>query len=392
MSSPPPLSVQTAPEPPAPAPIAVPFQRDRIVVIGRTQAGKTVYITRLYHELWSKPQRWLSMRALSGVAHTALMKMCGDMANGQWPGTTVGQRYVDCELKFNGTPYRMTLLDYPGEVFTKAFVLGESDTEDTTTLLDHIDHARGVLLLIDPKNAVDARDPVKRADDDFGMTAVVDRIRSFPGGKKVPIAIVVTKCDIHENMIHALGGLKKFAEDYLLWITRTAKHHYRVFPCAAVRPSRENRAGGGAPDLSKPPVNVVEPLKWILELLESDVRKGQIIVDQDKKEKLISSAIAQVRELIYTTPTEANFEKAKNLLRQLPDDAKQDVRVKHAYAELKAAAVDHGVRREEIDTRRWILFTVGTVVLLLIGSWLMLFYKPTQASNARSAPASASQK
>lgn len=332
------------------------------------------------------------MRALSGVAHTALMKMCGDMANGKWPEATIGQRFVDCELKFNGTPYRMTLLDYPGEVFTKAFVRGESDTEDTTTLLDHIDHARGVILLIDPKNAVDARDPVKRADDDYGMTAVVDRIRSFPGGETVPIAIVITKCDLHENMIVALGGLKKFVDEYLLWITRTAKDHYRAFPCAAVRPSRESRAGGGAPDLSKPPVNVVEPLKWILELLEAVVVQKQVSADEVAKAELVSSAIAQAHELTRTAPTEENFERAKNLLRQLPDEAKRDKRVKHAYSELRAAAVDHVARAESKSTVRWLLFTVGVVVVLLVGVWAMLFYQPTEKSSAGNAPASASQK
>ncbi len=358
---------------PASASISEPFIRDRIVVLGRTQAGKTVFIARLYHELWSKPQSWLSMRALSGPAHTSLMTMCAEMANGRWPSATTGQRYVDCELKFNTTVHRMTILDYPGEVFTKAFVRGESDTDDTTTLLEHVDHAKGVILLIDPKNAVDSRDPTKRADDDYGMAAVVDRIRKFPGGEKVPIAIVMTKCDLHESMIIQLGGLKVFADEYLHWIIRTAVNSYKIFPCAAVRLSRTNRSGTGAPDLAKPPVNVIEPLKWILEKLELRAEKSQLAAEREKIDEVLVQAIAQVRAIVAQGATNANCVRARKVLSAIPNEHQGDRRVRDLRAEIDAAVTDHEDQHEKKQTRNWIFF--GAAMFVLIPVVIIVLYK-----------------
>ncbi len=349
---------------PASASISEPFIRDRIVVLGRTQAGKTVFIARLYHELWSKPQSWLSMRALSGPAHTSLMTMCAEMANGRWPSATLGQRYVDCELKFNTTVHRMTILDYPGEVFTKAFVRGESDTDDTTTLLEHVDHAKGVILLIDPKNAVDSRDPTKRADDDYGMAAVVDRIRKFPGGENVPIAIVMTKCDLHESMIIQLGGLKVFAEEYLHWIIRTAVSSYKVFPCAAVRLNRTSRSGTGAPDLVKPPVNVIEPLKWILEKLESRIVKSQIAAEREAQDQMVTLAITQARAIIAQGATNANCVRARKILSALPNEHQGDRRVRAFRAEIDAAVTDHEVNAVKRQTANWLWFGLAMAIVL----------------------------
>ena len=379
---PPPLIQSTPSESPAdfvpsPSPasesISEPFIRDRIVVLGRTQAGKTVYIARLYHELWSKPQSWLSMRALSGPAHTSLMTMCAELANGRWPGATIGQRYVDCELKFNTTVHRMTILDYPGEVFTKAFVLGESDTDDTTSLLEHVDHAKGVILLIDPKNAVDSRDPTKRADDDFGMAAVVDRIRKFPGGENVPIAIVMTKCDLHESMIIQLGGLKVFTEEYLHWIIRTAVSSYKVFPCAAVRLSRSSRSESRAPDLVKPPVNVIEPLKWILEKLELRAEKTQLAAEREKKDEVLVQAIAQAREIIEKGATNANCVHARRILSAITNDHQGDRRVGELRAEIDAAVTDYEEQHEKKQTRNWIRF--GAAMFVLIPVVIIVLYK-----------------
>ena len=312
------------------------------------------------------------MRALSGPAHTTLMSMCGELANGRWPLATTGQRYVDCELKFNSTVHRLTILDYPGEVFTKAFVEGESDTDDTTTLLEHVDHAKGVILLIDPKNAVDSRDPTKRADDDYGMAAVVDRIRKFPGGEKVPIAIVMTKCDLHESMIVQLGGLKVFSEVYLHWIIRTAGNSYKVFACAAVRLSKSSRSGNGAPELAKPPVNVIEPLKS-LEKLELHLARTQIAAQRSARDQLITASISQARELISQGGTSANCERARMILAALPGEYQSDGRIREFHSEIQVAMSDYEEHAEKKQSRNWILF--GVAMFILIPVIIVVLYK-----------------
>ena len=243
------------------------FERDRIVILGRTQAGKTVYMSRLYEQLWNSKSPLVHMRALSGIPHMTLMKMISSMQEGLWPQATIGQTHIDVEVSFANRKFKMIMLDYPGEVFSKAFVQGEIDREDTRDLVEHIDRAAGAILLVDPKNAVESRDQLKRADDDYGMAAVVHRIRSHPGGDQVPLAFVLTKADERANLIRSLGGLKVFSHAYLSNLIRPAVQCYKIFVTVAVFSRISKRTGKSVPNLQEEPLKLVEPLLWILQRL-----------------------------------------------------------------------------------------------------------------------------
>ena len=62
--------------------------RDRIVVLGRRGAGKTVFLARLYEALWQKREGLLA-RAVDGVAHQRFMECVARMEAGQWPEATL---------------------------------------------------------------------------------------------------------------------------------------------------------------------------------------------------------------------------------------------------------------------------------------------------------------
>lgn len=243
------------------------FERDRIVILGRTQAGKTVYMSRLYEQLWNSKSPLIHMRTLSGVPHVTLMKMISSMQEGHWPLGTLESTHIDVEVNFANRKFKLIMLDYPGEVFSKAFVEGEIDRADTRDLVEHIDRAAGAILLVDPKNAVESRDQLKRADDDYGMAAVVHRIRSHPGGDQVPLAIVLTKLDERANLIRSLGGLKVFSHAYLSNLIRPAVKSYKIFVTVAVYSRISRRTGKSVPNLQEAPLKVVEPLSWILHRL-----------------------------------------------------------------------------------------------------------------------------
>jgi GTPase SAR1 family protein len=296
LSEPPPIPHQMPPAFPAvPAatgaaaepPVAV---RDRVVILGRTQAGKTVFVSRLYEQLWNSKEAMIHMRALSGVPHVNLMTMIESMRKGRWPDATIGQQFVDVETTFARRKFRMTLLDYPGEVFSKAFVRGELEAADTVDLVEHIDRAAGAILLVDPQNAVDSRDASKQADDDFGMQQVVHRIRGFPGGEQVPIAVVLTKCDLRNDLIRSLGGLETFAKTYLLNLLRPAGRCLKLFKSVAVWTRKSRRTGEWVPDMERSPLNLVEPLMWVLQQI---IRMEQ---ERDHGEK-VSTATKNAKDL-----------------------------------------------------------------------------------------------
>ena len=65
--------------------------RDRVVVLGRRGAGKTVYLARLYEAGWnSTDPRGLRMMAVEGRTHSRMMTVIDSLKRGEWPAATTG--------------------------------------------------------------------------------------------------------------------------------------------------------------------------------------------------------------------------------------------------------------------------------------------------------------
>lgn len=265
---PPPPAGGGPPAPTAPAPSAAGFgggvQRDRIVVLGRRKAGKTIYLARLYESAWNGRIRDLHMRAIPGPGngHERFMSVVDAMSRGHWPEATVGSTTTPIDVEYRGERTLMVALDYPGEVFRRAFVLG-SEEEAAVELREHVDRAAGVILLLDPDVAI-AGEMTERVDDDYGMSEALRRIREQPGGQAVPVAIVLTKCDVHGDLVKEAGGLRGFTDRYYHNILRACRGRHRRFSASAVRVRRDAR-GREVPTLKHPPINILEPMAYCVE-------------------------------------------------------------------------------------------------------------------------------
>ncbi|MCP3906213.1 MAG: hypothetical protein GY715_21520 [Planctomycetes bacterium] len=236
--------------------------RDRLVILGRRGSGKTVYLTQLYHQV-SHASDDLHVIALNGPAHQACVECADELSAGRWPEPTLGAWFLELEITFHGRRGQLYALDYPGEVFHRTFVDNEDDAE-TAELLDHLDRAAAVIALIDPGAASTGakRDVV---DDDYGMAVALQRLRGAPGGDRVPVAIVFTKCDRHMDLLRTEGGMKSFFEKTYPNLVRRVGP-YRLFGCAAAV-ERTDESGRNVPDPTRPPVRVVEPIASCLRIL-----------------------------------------------------------------------------------------------------------------------------
>ncbi|MDG1838420.1 MAG: hypothetical protein P8I91_06445 [Phycisphaerales bacterium] len=233
--------------------------RDRILLLGRRKAGKTVFLARLYEQGWRGGDE-LHMRACEGSLHTVCMDIVAELAAGRWPAATVGSLSSGVEVTWRGRNATMVLLDYPGEVFRRAFVEGGSD-EQSQSLLDHVDRAAAVILLIDPGN-VHIGDVDELVDDDFGMVQAVDRIRRSVGGENVPIAIALTKCDVHVGLVRAEGGARGFVEKHLPNLLRYGGT-VRMFATAAVR-TRVDAGGRAIPSTRHGSAGLIDTLVYCM--------------------------------------------------------------------------------------------------------------------------------
>ncbi len=233
--------------------------RDRIVVLGRRKAGKTIFLARLYEQLWRSTGS-IHMRAVDGNDHLFFMETIRVLSERVWPPATGSSTRIPLEVTLDGKSRTLVSLDYSGEVFKRAFLEQVSDP-DTDELLEHLDRAAAVILLVDPGLVLHGT-PEQIAEDEFGMTAAVRRIRKGPGGSHIPIALVLTKLDAHGRVVRECGGLVGFVKTHLFPLLR-ALHRVRVFGCVAVR-TRPDALGQPRPDPSTPALGLLEPLDHCL--------------------------------------------------------------------------------------------------------------------------------
>jgi GTPase SAR1 family protein len=255
----PPNQSLASPAAPALSVSAEPKSRDRIVILGRRRAGKTIFLARLYEQLW-KSDSHFHMRAVSGETHKACMTVIDELRNNRWPASTLGAQYSDIEITFNNGKHLLVALDYPGEVFRKAFV-DNADTEDAKELLDHVDRAAAVILLLDPA-VMQSQCIDESIDDEFGMVQAIHRIREWPGGAEIPIVMVFTKCDVRKELLRNSGGLKAYAAKEYMNLVR-AMGRFKVFACAAVNAAADTN-GKVIPSINSKPIGVIEPLEYCL--------------------------------------------------------------------------------------------------------------------------------
>lgn len=234
-------------------------KRDRILMLGRRKAGKTVFLSRLYEQAW-RGNDGLHMRALDGSLHETCMDMVDCLKAGLWPAATAGSLSSGVDVSWQGLHATMVLLDYPGEVFRRAFVEGGGD-DQSDSLLEHVDHAAAVILLIDPGN-VQLGDVQEVVDDDYGMVQAVHRIRESPDGANIPIAVALTKCDEHLGLVREYGGARGFVESQLPNLVRYGGR-MRMFATAAVR-TRLDALGQQVPNTQHEAAGLIDAVQYCM--------------------------------------------------------------------------------------------------------------------------------
>lgn len=243
----------------------VPVERDAILMLGRRRAGKTVYLATLYAMHW-KATDGLTMKALAGPTHKMLMGIADRMKQGQWPDATSGTRQLEFELDDHGRKRLLVAFDYAGENFSRAFVDEDQNSPDVRKLLNYLDRAMAVLLLVDPAVAVKG-DTDEVADDDFGMVQAVERIRNWPGGDRVPVVLALTKADRTRGIIREAGGPREFVERHYPALVRTLKR-VNIFTVSAVQ-QRADRGGHAVPAAESIPIHVDKPLRYCLDQIRA---------------------------------------------------------------------------------------------------------------------------
>ncbi len=234
--------------------------RDRIVILGRSRSGKSVYLATLYEMLWKRTSG-LTAKALTGQAHKELMSVVAELKKGKWPSATLGSTQIEFEIEHEGRKRLLVTLDFAGELFAKAFVHDQQHLDEVKPLLKTIDNAAAVLLIVDPA-VVAGQDHDAAIEDDFGLVQAVQRIYNWPGGKDVPIVFVLTKADVHQQLLDEHRGPVGFVKNYFPALARTMQQ-IPIFQVSAVQCMR-GKNGTLVPKADSVKHNIDKPLLYCL--------------------------------------------------------------------------------------------------------------------------------
>jgi hypothetical protein len=283
--------------------------REKVLILGRRQSGKTVFLTRLYEALWQEaeivggrylpgqpaqpgvPIRKLRAKATQGPLHRELRQMAVDLEQGRWPAATFGTKEIEIHLTFDGRKFVMGAMDYPGEVFTKAFVQDSQDP-DAKALRHAVDRAAAIMLLVDPD--VLAKRGMDLEDDLFGLVGAIQRVRNDPSGAKVPIAVVLTKSDRHVALIKHAGGARAFCKQHLPQLFNELGKTM-VFASSAIT-TVKGIGGKRVPRSTSPPIDVVEPLVYCLDRMVKEQDRAADRTERERREVAMLEVARQEAE------------------------------------------------------------------------------------------------
>jgi len=246
--------------------------RDRIVILGRQGAGKTVYLSLLYDSLW-KSKGDLTMKALHGEHHREFIKTVVKLRHGKWPGPTASNRRAYIEIRYKDQNRLMVAMDYSGELINKAFV-SEEESDEVQELLEHLDRAAGVMLLVDPADVTGPKADIdSTVENDFGIVQATSRLRKWAGGANIPIVLVLTKVDETQPLLKKYGGTKAFVQKLFPKLISTVIN-LKVCKISAVQ-TIKNGTGEINPGFA--PTNLEIPLRYCLDKISENEKNAKVI-------------------------------------------------------------------------------------------------------------------
>ena len=197
-----------------------------ILVLGGPAAGKSVFLSVLYHRLWNGDPTMV-MRAANGAMHGELLSQADKLTKGTMPPATQALRPLEFELERNGRTYHLSSLDYPGELFRRVFFDLAVDTEEAQQLYSACRSAHGIILLWDPQAIIE-----QNAEADF---TVLNFLKFLQTASPVPkFVLAFTKRDQNHSAMN--GNAVAFVRTHLPHSARLLGRGTRVMHfCSIVR-------------------------------------------------------------------------------------------------------------------------------------------------------------
>lgn len=240
----------------------------RACLLGSEAAGKTCFIGGL--GLLAAPDRKsdFDVRGQNKDSQAYLNDLVDSLQRQTWPASTTQLRELRFDVRFQALMFDITLLDFQGEEFRRAF--HERDRERLEVLWKHLDDVDVLLLMLDPdvdlEESPDATHPElqrRRERLDAILQAVIDRCveRVKSGGRTAApnLAVLLSKCDRKPELRDEKSAERFLSEraPQLYERLKTWAPQLRVFPVSAVGGIEQHIENGEATEQARivPPKN-----------------------------------------------------------------------------------------------------------------------------------------
>ena len=296
-------------------------ERHTVLVIGRQAAGKSVYISRLFRELdehneHTQKKYEMTMSTKEFSTRELLNSKIRQLEMGEWISANAGQtERMAFEIRTPEKNIKFLYLDYPGELFSRAFYEGLNGS-DQEEFRSHLSRAQALIILIDPTSLSrkieqheDARS--EREDNTQGLVNMLSELWEGALVAQIPVLLLFTKGDINASWLAASACLSEALRDpvpirgifrYALpGVDRAAKQKEQsddvfVEVITAVKAKVETNEMGQAksiPNMDCAAVNLFESFaRLIYRTLLSELKRESMTNEPnfDKIKKLISRA------------------------------------------------------------------------------------------------------
>jgi hypothetical protein len=284
-ASAPPKPTPTPPPPPPPKPVdpveeewKLSAQRRPILLWGPPGSGKSTFLAAMMFRQVDEDAvdaydwRIMSVGARAGDYVRAVLQAY--KAGGQPHATVV----TDAPFRFKIRKYRkerrvlgvlrkeqmrleadLVFVDPPGELFTVSKMRGRAGQR----LLELMEHAGGLLLLIDPTYEDQGRYWTMLVEN---LSEIIDHLRhkstqvlDDEQRLRIPTAICITKMDQHQSEAHRPAEfLREQIGEAAYSVIENSFSNYTVYACSAL-------GNDFKPENNPKPWGVVDPIRWILE-------------------------------------------------------------------------------------------------------------------------------
>lgn len=274
----------------------------RICLLGSESAGKTCFIAGL--GILAEPPRKSDFQ-VSGrdtVSQTYLNELVAVFHLGRWPKGTTETRMMELDVLYRGSLLQLSLLDYRGEEFRRAF--HNQDETRLNPLWAHLEGADVVLIMLDPDVDIEQGESLDEEEEQRRhqrLNAILQSViqlchAQIQAGKRTAapeIAVLLSKRDKHPDLNNGISPREFFKERAPHFLDKLDdwSQCVGVFAVSAVgtlEPTPDNAAPLPPKDLN--PKGYDELFKWIV------WRKGA-----PKRKKLVKTASLIVGTLTIIT-------------------------------------------------------------------------------------------